>query len=403
MKRNQINKFVNLLSHFSETIHNPVDLVRLNMVFISGKNKYPVEIEIQWKEEKPLYHIPLVGNSLITGPDGFFEMVEEQAEKYDELEICFYERGGGRKITADDRNVRISSLGALERNMDKQNEIDSSHVFHGISGTRNYYIRVDEAPDLLKAIGIIDDKNKILNDKIRKYNQIDRFVELADPLIREFIQRGETVRILDCACGKSYLSFVLNYYIREKCGHPCEFLGLDWSESVISSSKTLAAKLNYTNMKFKQCDLSQYNPVSFKPSICMSLHACDTATDLAIHTGIISGSAAILCVPCCQKELLTSSYSFPDLDKNILRHGLLKARFSDLMTDAMRVLAMEACGYETSVIEYISPLDSPKNIMIKGRFNGKKNHESRDSYHNLRDENHCDITLGKLLHREGLL
>ncbi len=397
MKKNQITQLINLLSYFADTIQNPSGLTALRMVLISGKNKYPIDIEIKNAEGHAIYHIPLVGKKVTVKPDGFLEMIQQQAILYDGMELSFHERGGGKRITADDRSVKISTIDSISKEKKFWDFTETSHSAHGISKTRDYYIRVDEAAGLLKAIGILDEKNKVRNDKIRKYNQIDRFVELADPIIQEYIQKKETIRILDCACGKSYLSFVLNYYIREKLHHSCEFLGLDWSESVIDSSRELANQLHYTNMKFQQCDLSLYKPSNFKPSICMSLHACDTATDLAIYTGIRSGSSAILCVPCCQKELLNSDYSIPPLENNILRHGLLKARFSDILTDAMRVLIMEAHGYETTVLEYISPLDSPKNIMIKGRFTGKNNKESAEEYQILKKKYHCDITLGKFL------
>jgi hypothetical protein len=400
MKKNQVMQFVNLLRLFSDKISDPKAFLSIKLVLISGKNKYPVPVVIKTDNDRLFFHIQLIGKKIVIGPEEFIETIGQQASLYDGIELSFFERGGGKKIIADDRNVRVSSIDPLTDSADSHDSLDCMHPLHGVSETRDYYIRTDEANAVLRAIGILDEKSKIRNDKIRKYNQIDRFVELADPLIQEFIQRKEPIRVLDCACGKSYLSFVLNYYIREKCGHSCEFLGLDWSGAVIDSSRSLAEKLHYDNMTFEQCDLLAYTPSRFKPAICMSLHACDTATDLAIYTGIRSGSAAILCVPCCQKELQNSDYSIPEFNHNILSHGLLKARFSDLMTDAMRILLMEANGYETSVIEYISPLDSPKNIMIKGRYTGKINQKSYEEYEHLKKSYGCSITLGKLL--EGI-
>jgi len=397
MKKKQVDQLLSTLSYFTDTILNTVELTALKMVFSSGKNKYLIDVGIIESDEQVAYEVALIGKKVLVKPDEFIYFIGQQANIYDSIEILFYERGSGRRIEADDRNVKVSSIDTISKNNQKGQTGESTHLSNGVSEKRDYYIRVDEATEILKAIGIIDEKNKVKNDKIRKYNQIDRFVELVDPIIQEFIKRKETIYILDCACGKSYLSFVLNYYIREKLNHPCEFLGLDWSESVIESSKELAEKLHYTNMKFEQCDLSNYRSNSFRPTICMSLHACDTATDMAIYTGIQSRSAAILCVPCCQRELLNSGYSFPLLEKNILRHGLLKTRFSDLLTDALRVLLMEANGYETTVIEYISPLDSPKNIMIKGRFSGKNNKDSYAEYQSLKSQFNCEITLGKLL------
>ncbi len=397
MKSKQLEQIKNLLNIFEEKIINPKELTAIKVALISGKNKHPIEISIKENDGNYIYNMFFIGKSKLVNSEKFIETLINQISLYDGVEISFYERGGGKRIIADDRNVKITNIEALSTNSFTKETVNNTHLNQGVSEKRDYYIRIDEANELLKAIGILDEKNKVRNNTIRKYNQIDRFVELADPLLQEFIKRGETIKILDCACGKSYLSFVLNYYIKEKLGHPCEFLGLDWTESVISSSKELAAKLQYRNMNFIQCDLSQYAPLSFIPTICMSLHACDTATDLAIYTGIMCKAKAILCVPCCQKELLTSKYSIPALEKNILKHGLLKARFSDLMTDAMRVLVMEAFGYETTVIEYISPLDSPKNIMIKGRFTGKKNDSSEKEYKEIKKQFGCEIMLGKML------
>ncbi|MHB1485461.1 MAG: class I SAM-dependent methyltransferase [Saccharofermentanales bacterium] len=403
MKKNKVEQLADVLKYFNDMIENPVSLVSLKIVLISGKNKNNIEVKILNDDGNILFFIPFIGKSMTIAPDGFIQAVTQHAALYDGIEIYFYERGGGRKITADDRNVKISTIEQSEKEAGIQDCDGMSHSGYGVSQTRDYYIRVDEASVLLQAIGVTDENNKVRNDKIRKYNQIDRFVEMADPVIQEAIRKKETIRILDCACGKSYLSFVLNYYIKEKLGYPCEFLGLDWSESVIDSSYALAKKLKYANMDFQQCDLSKYDGKNFRPTLCISLHACDTATDYAIYTGIRSHSKAIMCVPCCQKELLNSDFTIPVLEKNILSHGILKTRFSDLLTDSMRVLLMEANGYVTTVTEYISPLDSPKNILISG-LSGDTNKETAEmrssfnEYQALKKQFHCDITLGKLLY-----
>ncbi len=406
MKKIQVEQLIKILSYMDETIRDPSSLSGMEMTLLSGKNRYPVKINIRMPDpknpsESTSYQMGLIGKKITADPDAFIETIRELAAAYDGLEIAFAERGGGKKIVADDRGVKMTTFGKTSPENSFQEEADhTAQAFHGVSETRDYFIRTDEAGEVLQAIGVLDQNGKLRNDKIRKYHQIDRFVELADPLIREFLQRKEPINILDCACGKSYLSFVLNFYIKEKIGHACSFLGLDWSQRVIDASQELARKLRYENMEFRQCDLSEFRPSGYRPDICMSLHACDTATDLAIFTGIRLGAKAILCVPCCQKELLSGGYSIPALEKNILAHGLLKARFSDLMTDAMRILLMEANGYETTLTEYISPLDSPKNIMIRGRYIGKNNAGSLAEYNRLKKEYQCDITLGKLL--EGM-
>ena len=95
---------------------------------------------------------------------------------------------------------------------------------------------------------------KIKNDRIRKYNQIDHYVELLEGVLDKLPQ-NQIVNILDCGCGKSYLSFVLNYYLTEVKKKKCHFIGLDYSEEVIDSSKKMAENLNYRNMEFHAIDI----------------------------------------------------------------------------------------------------------------------------------------------------
>jgi len=99
------------------------------------------------------------------------------------------------------------------------------------------------------------ENGKIKNDMIRKYNQIDHFVELLEPMLKELAKSRNELKIVDCACGKSYLSFVLNYYLKEVMKINCRFTGIDIKEGVIVSSKAIAEKLGYRNMNFVKGDI----------------------------------------------------------------------------------------------------------------------------------------------------
>ncbi|WDU83745.1 methyltransferase [Caloramator sp. Dgby_cultured_2] len=135
--------------------------------------------------------------------------IADESIKYDSLELRLLERGKTTILSADNKNVKI-------KNIDEEALEDyDGHERTGINLKRSYYIKIGEADDLLKAIGILTKDGKLKNDMIRKYNQIDHFVELIDSYIDEF-QDYDTINVLDCACGKSYLTFVLNYYIKEK-------------------------------------------------------------------------------------------------------------------------------------------------------------------------------------------
>ena len=139
----------------------------------------------------------------------------------------------------------------------------------------------------------------------------------------------------------------------------------------------MAKRLGYHNMVFQCADLRAYQPPKNVTAV-ISLHACDIATDLALATAIRARARYIACVPCCHKELL-DQYRLPDLAP-LTKHGVFKARFNDVLTDSMRALKLEAEGYRVSVVEYISPLDTPKNLLIRAVRTGKENPRARQEY-----------------------
>ncbi|AKA71183.1 class I SAM-dependent methyltransferase [Clostridium scatologenes] len=300
------------------------------------------------------------------------DIVCNEALNYDSLTLTYSERGTDILIEADNTNVKMKNIDVKDEPSNEFNE--TSTLLN-----RNYYIKVGSADALLKEIGIMSSQGKIKNDKIRKYNQIDHYVELFDEMLAK-LPRNKVLNILDCGCGKSYLSFVLNYYLTEVRKIKCHFIGLDYKEGVIETSKKMANNLGYRNMDFYAIDIKDYVPKN-KINIVMSLHACDTATDMALATGIKLDSDAIIAVPCCQKEFL-SQYKYEPF-KNILKYGVLKSRMADILTDGMRSLMLEAKGYDVSVVEYISPLETPKNIMIRALKTKEEDEDLMSEYFNL--------------------
>lgn len=298
------------------------------------------------------------------------EIICAEASKYDSARIIYSERGAKIIIDADDRNVKMHHEDSVEE------QAASSVVQTG----REYVVNPALAKDLLTEINILAKNGKIKNDKIRKYNQIDYFVELMQGVLKETGDRDEYV-ILDAACGKSYLSFVLNFYLREILKKKCRFIGVDYSETVINASKRTAKNLGYNNMEFIRADLNSYTPQG-RIDLVISLHACDTATDMAMGLGIRSKARAIVCVPCCHKDIL-KQYSYEPF-KAITKYGILKARLADTLTDGLRAAYLEAMGYKVSMVEYISPLETPKNIMIRSVYTGNKSKKALEEYNELK-------------------
>ena len=296
------------------------------------------------------------------------EAVLSEAVKYESLEAVYCERGTNVIITADARNVNI-------RYEEPKPEAEVK-----VESRRDYLIKASKAPEILKEIGIMTKDGKVKNDMIRKYNQIDHFIEVVEPILKN-MDPDEPLTIMDCACGKSYLTFVLNYYIREVMKRSCYFIGIDYSEGVIKSSIERAERLGYRNMEFIQEDLRTYVP-SRKIDMVVSLHACDIATDYAISAAIRAESGSMVIVPCCHKEMI-DQIDAEDLAP-LYKHNIFRARLNDLLTDSLRSLFIESYGYEVSALEYISPLDTPKNLMIRAVKTSPENAEARKQYQDMK-------------------
>lgn len=293
-----------------------------------------------------------------------------QANTADEAVLTYTERGKRYEIACTARGVQMTQK---ERPVSEEGAAAVRNPL--LDQTREYLIRVDRAAPLLKEIGILTENGKLKNDMIRKYNQIDHYVELVAPML-EKDDSAEMV-LLDCACGKSYLSFVMNYYICEVLHRRCRVIGIDINPHVIAESQKMAERLGYHNMQFLTADLREYIPPKQVTAV-ISLHACDIATDLALATAVRAHAKYIACVPCCHKELL-DQYTLPELSP-LTKHGVFQARFNDVLTDSMRVLKLEAEGYKVSAVEYISPLDTPKNLLIRAVYTGKDNPKAKAEY-----------------------
>ncbi len=314
--------------------------------------------------------------------------VSKIAESYEALTLVYEERGTSIIIEADDKNVKMKS---------KDTDAVESSKGHNETAqitNRDYFIKVGPADDVLKAIGILGENGKIRNDMIRKYNQIDHYIELVDGMLNTLCSKYESLNVIDCGCGKSYLSFVLNYYIKDVLKKNCYFTGLDISKTVIDASHKIAESLGYKNMDFKITDIRDYTSQK-DVHLVISLHACDTATDEAISLAVRNNAKAMVMVPCCQKEIL-SQYSFDALH-SITKHGVLKARLADVLTDGIRLLILEALGYKVSIVEYVSPLETPKNLMIRAEKTGGINYSLINEYKKLKETLGIHPTIEKLI------
>lgn len=232
---------------------------------------------------------------------------------------------------------------------------------------KQYLINPNNARILLWQLGICNEKGVLVHAMSAKYKQINHFLSIATKLN---VFKQDSISIVDCGCGKAYLSLALYHYLTVIAKKNVELVGIDTNNDVITFCNSLANKLGYTQARFECTAIDSYNHADYI-DVLIALHACDTATDDALHLGMNLHAKAILAAPCCHhyvNEKLRLAQA-PPLIAPLLRDGIARERFADLLTDTMRRDILRAYGYSAELIEFVSPEHTMKNIMIRAEKN----------------------------------
>ncbi|MCF0241281.1 MAG: SAM-dependent methyltransferase [Treponema sp.] len=241
------------------------------------------------------------------------------------------------------------------------------------SKKKNYLLQEGIPVPFLIRLGIMTTEGKVINSRYDKFRQINRFLEFIDDILPEFNEYkkiSKPVRIADFGSGKSYLTFAVHYFLTEIKHIPCFIEGLDLKKDVIDYCNRLVNELNLKNITFSVGNIADYSGKE-NPDIVITLHACDTATDFALKYAVSRGAKVILSVPCCQHEInaqLQKSKTSDKVFSPLLKYGIIREKFSSLVTDALRAQWLEEQGYNVQMLEFIDIEHTPKNILIRATF-----------------------------------
>jgi SAM-dependent methyltransferase len=226
-----------------------------------------------------------------------------------------------------------------------------------------------------QALKVMDSQGKVFPTKYNKFRQINRYLEFIRDLLDVF-PIDKPLKVVDFGCGKSYLTFAAYHYLHDMLGYQVTMVGLDLKKDVIDFCNQVAKTCYMDDLSFEVGDIGSYQQLS-NVDLVFSLHACDTATDLAIAKAVESEAKVILAVPCCQHELFNQikNQSNPFL----LEQGIVKERIAALLTDVARHELLGAVGYKSQIIEFIETEHTPKNLLIraiKGEVDRQTHHSN---------------------------
>ena len=357
------------LSEAAALINDSQNLVR---VVLSGRRRNmqtPCErIDIRPVQIKNQLHLQVIEN------DGRQSTAKNYLPtNFDSMDLL---RSGYANIlveqTSGSLSIRISKKGeALVTRTKGINEQLLSH-------DRNKNRLLNPNDPFLMEVGISDSKGVIKPSKSDKYMQVEEFLRILAPTLKNAIEaeqihkptRDKPLTLTDLGCGHAYLTFGAHQYLQAEA-IPVSVIGIDIRPKSRDRNIAIAEKLGIEkSIAFRAEEISETTVT--KTDVAIALHACDTATDDAIAWAVQSDAKLLFIAPCCHHDLQSQLSEIPEPWSMLTKHGLMKERISDLITDALRAQILRLLGYRVDVIEFIGGEHTPRNLMIRAVKTGAK-------------------------------
>ena len=335
---NNINKIT-----FSNIRNKELELDKVIGKLVSIKESINLQLEYRYK--RIIKHT----NIVTTDSSNIENTIKELFELAKDINV----------VTIDENvNIKISKKFKISVNRKKTaaKTISFEH-----NKKKDYFLDEKQKYPFLIELGIQNKDGKIVKSKYNKFKQINKYLEFIKQATTQ-LDSNKQITILDFGSGKSYLTFSTYYYLTEVLNMDVKIIGIDLKKEVIEHCNNIAEKLNFSNLSFIYGDVIDYENKD-EIDMVISLHACNTATDIAILKALGWKAKVFFAVPCCQKEV--NSQLNDEFLPFMLKHGIVKEKFSTLLTDSVRSEVLEAFGYKSDIVEFISAENTPKNQLIR--------------------------------------
>ena len=276
--------------------------------------------------------------------------------------------------TTETHQLRVTKKGAVLAHTTARDEALEVTRDHDRAKDR---LLAEDDP-VLTALGISDAQGRVKPTRQAKYRQVEEFLRLLDASLTDALAQGnvrnpttdDPLRIVDLGCGNAYLTFAAHRFLTRPVeeggrGLPVHVTGVDVKQQSADHNSAVAAGLGI-DADFVVGAIGDAQ-LDRAPDVVLALHACDTATDDALARALEWEASLVLAAPCCHHDLAAQlrTTTAPEPYAMLTRHGILRERFADTLTDALRATLLRREGYRVDVVEFVESVHTPRNTLLR--------------------------------------
>jgi SAM-dependent methyltransferase len=280
------------------------------------------------------------------------------------------------ETTTETTQIRVTKKGeALVHRRERQEPLTA-----GREHDRDKGRLLAEDDPVFRVLGLSDHRGRIKPSRQDKYRQVEEFLRILEASIDDALEKGhlraptpaEPLQVVDLGCGNAYLTFVTERYLSHTRGLPVHVIGIDQRDQARERNTRLAAELG-ADAEFVASSIADASPGG-QPDVVLALHACDTATDDALARAVSWRAALVLAAPCCHHDIAAQLRRTPAPAPYAMltRHGILRERFADTLTDAVRASLLRHEGYRVDVMQFVGSQHTPRNTLLRAVRTGSR-------------------------------